>query len=253
MPVIEVNGVVTREVRYGENSRILTVLAEDAGKISVLAGRARTNRSGLLTATQLFSYSNFSLFKGRENSLLKLNEGQVIQAVADIRLSLSKMAYASYFCDIVNHICAEGAEENQMLKLLLNILYKLALSYETDKGEAMKLETVFLLKTLVNTGFAPNCDGCARCGADSGIRLFLPGEGVFLCGDCRKDNRGYEVNDNLYRAMRHIINAQGSAMFAFSLGEKSSRYLAAICEECMRYQLEKDLGTLDYLKKVRDM
>ena len=75
MPVIEVNGVVTREVRYGENSRILTVLAEDAGKISVLAGRARTNRSGLLTATQLFSYSNFSLFKGRENSLLKLNEG----------------------------------------------------------------------------------------------------------------------------------------------------------------------------------
>ena len=43
MPVIEVNGVVTREVRYGENSRILTVLAEDAGE-NLGAGRTGKNQ-----------------------------------------------------------------------------------------------------------------------------------------------------------------------------------------------------------------
>ena len=79
MPNIDVCGLVTREVKYGENSRILTVLAKDIGKVSVLASRARTNRSGLLTATQLFAYSNFTLFKGRENSLMKMNEGEVIE------------------------------------------------------------------------------------------------------------------------------------------------------------------------------
>lgn len=91
MPNIDVCGLVTREVKYGENSRILTVLAKDIGKVSVLASRARTNRSGLLTATQLFAYSNFTLFKGRENSLMKMNEGEVIESFSEIRNSLDNM------------------------------------------------------------------------------------------------------------------------------------------------------------------
>ena len=39
MPIIDVCGLATREVKYGENSRILTVLAKDRGKVSVLASR----------------------------------------------------------------------------------------------------------------------------------------------------------------------------------------------------------------------
>ncbi len=97
-------------------------MAKDIGKVSVLASRARTNRSGLLTATQLFAYSNFTLFKGRENSLMKMNEGEVIESFSEIRNSLDNMAYASYFCDIANHICTDGTEENELLGLLLRVL-----------------------------------------------------------------------------------------------------------------------------------
>ena len=56
MSVIEAEGVVTREVKYGDSSRILTVITKEIGKISVLAGGARSNRSGLLAVTQLFSH-----------------------------------------------------------------------------------------------------------------------------------------------------------------------------------------------------
>lgn len=91
MPNIDVCGLVTREVKYGENSRILTVLAKDIGKVSVLASPVREpTRSGLLTATQLFAYSNFTLFKGRENSLMKMNEGEVIESFSEIRNSLGQ-------------------------------------------------------------------------------------------------------------------------------------------------------------------
>lgn len=250
MPNIDVCGLVTREVKYGENSRILTVLAKDLGKISILAGRARTNRSGLLTATQLFSYSNFVLFKGREGSMLKLNEGAVINSFSNIRMSLDKMAYASYFCDIANHICADGAEENGMLRLLLNVLYRLA---EDDGTEALKLEAIFLFRALMEAGFAPDCDGCASCGSRDKITLLQPQDGVFLCGNCMGTDNGMQVNTTIYRTIDYIVNSSLSRVFSFSLGQNSMKYLAELGEEYMKMQLEKDLKTLDYLKKVRTL
>ena len=180
MPNIDVCGLVTREVKYGENSRILTVLAKDIGKVSVLASRARTNRSGLLTATQLFAYSNFTLFKGRENSLMKMNEGEVIESFSEIRNSLDNMAYASYFCDIANHICTDGTEENELLGLLLRVLKRLSVK-EENTAESLKAECVFLFRALSIAGFAPNCDGCASCGKNENIKFYNQ-NGINLIG-----------------------------------------------------------------------
>ncbi len=250
MANIEIRGIVTREVRYGESSRILTVLSKDLGKVSVLASRARSNRSGVLTATQMFCYSDFEVFKGRENSLLRLNEGEVIEAFPNIRGSLDKMAYASYFCDITNHLCYEGTEQNELLRLLLNTLSRL----EKDDGtDALRLESVFLFRALRESGFAPDCGGCASCGAVENIRLLCPADGVFYCKDCAGERAGYEVNDTLRRAAAYIIESELPAAFSFRLGENSQKYLTQIAEEYMTNQLEKQLKTLEYLRKVREL
>lgn len=252
MPNIEAAGIVLREVKYGENSRILTVLAKDIGKISVLAGRSRSNRSGMLVATQLFSYSNFTLFKGRENSLLKLNEAEVVSAFGDIRLSLDKIAYASYFCDIANHICADGAEENELLRLLLNIMFKLSKTAKAE--EYLKLEAVFLLRAAACAGLAPSCGGCAACGSETNIKTFSLSDGVFRCADC-SDKSGVcmEINDALYKAVCFIESAEDRHMFSFSMGVKALEYLVSVAEEYMRVQLERDFKTLDYLRNVRTL
>ena len=249
MANIEVRGVVTREIKYGENSRILTVLAKDLGKVSVLASRARSNRSGVLSATQLFCYSDFEVFKGRDNSLLRLNEGEVIEPFSKLRASLDKMAYASYFCDIANHLCYEGTEQNEILRLLLNTLSRL----EADDGsDALRLETVFLFRALREAGFAPDCEGCA-CGEQEKIKWLYPSEGVFRCDKCRSGGNAIEVNATLFKVISYIVQSNLASAFSFKLGENTVKYLAFIGEEYMRMQIEKDLKTLDYLKKVREL
>ena len=254
MPNIDVCGLVTREVKYGENSRILTVLAKDIGKVSVLASRARTNRSGLLTATQLFAYSNFTLFKGRENSLMKMNEGEVIESFSEIRNSLDNMAYASYFCDIANHICTDGTEENELLGLLLRVLKRLSVK-EENTAESLKAECVFLFRALSIAGFAPNCDGCASCGKNENIKFFDIQNGVFLCGNCSAKPRQntVEITSAMYNTIDYIVSSEINRVFSFSLGEKSLRYLAGVGEACVRTQLEYDFKTLKYLNNVRDL
>ncbi|MBQ3573434.1 MAG: recombination protein O N-terminal domain-containing protein, partial [Clostridia bacterium] len=61
MAIIDAEGIVTKETKYGDTSRILTVVTKELGKISILAGNVRKGKSGLLGATSLFSHSRFTL------------------------------------------------------------------------------------------------------------------------------------------------------------------------------------------------
>ena len=249
MANIDLRGVVTRETKYGENSRILTVIAKDRGKVSVLASRARSNRSGVLSATQLFCYSDFEVFQGRENSLMRLNEGETIETFSGLRSSLDKMAYASYFCDIANSLCVEGTEQNEILRLLLNAMSRLD---KEDESGALRIESVFLFRALREAGFAPDCDGCA-CGDIEHIKWLIPTDGVFCCDKCLNGRVGIEVNPTLYNVITYIVNSNLASSFSFRLGENSLKYLAFVAEEYMRIQIEKDLKTLDYLRNVREL
>ena len=51
MAIVDAAGVVTKETKYGDTSRILTVVTKNLGRISILAGNARKGKSGLLTAS----------------------------------------------------------------------------------------------------------------------------------------------------------------------------------------------------------
>lgn len=82
---------------------------------------------------------------------MKMNEGEVIESFSEIRNSLDNMAYASYFCDIANHICTDGTEENELLGLLLRVLKRLSVK-EENTAESLKAECVFSFPCAFNSG-----------------------------------------------------------------------------------------------------
>ena len=76
MGIVETEGIVTKEVKYGETSRIITIITKDFGKISAIANNVRTGKSRLLAGLSLFVYSDFVLYegKGKSSSLYRINE-----------------------------------------------------------------------------------------------------------------------------------------------------------------------------------
>ena len=74
--IVETEGIVTREVKYGESSRIITLITKDYGKISAIANNVRTGKLRLLSGLSLFVYSDFVLYegKGKSGSLYRINE-----------------------------------------------------------------------------------------------------------------------------------------------------------------------------------
>lgn len=246
MAIVDAEGIVTKETKYGDTSRILTVITRDHGKISVLAGNVRRGKSGLLTATSLFAYSRFTLFKGT-SSLYKLNEGELIMSFSKIRESLEKMAFASYFCDVTNTVVQENSPDERQAELLLRSLYMLT---KDDVGYE-KIKAAFEFKTLTIAGVMPNLSACGECGKTDRITAISPQNGNVYCDKCGKlYPSAFPLNTAILSAMAYIYIADDKKIFAFDMSEASLRYLSELGEKCVEILLDKKFKTLDYLRKV---
>ena len=65
MNALKTKGIVLARVDYGEADRIITVLTEDYGKLSLMAKGARRLKSKLAGGVELFSVNEISFINGR--------------------------------------------------------------------------------------------------------------------------------------------------------------------------------------------
>lgn len=242
MALIEAEGIITKEVKYGETSRILTILTREHGKVSAIAQGVRTNKSGLLAATQLFCLNKFSLFRTRGQSLFKINEARIIEPFKNLRQSLENMAYAAYFADVGNLVMREEDEDEDFLILLLNALYML------DRGKCgrEKIKAVFEFRCAAAEGFTPDFLTCRVCGSGN-VKFadFLKG-----CAYCEKHGGGYAINKTIASVISYIAGAEKDKIFSFDVGADTLNYLSKMGEEYLKVHLEHEFRTLKYLHSV---
>ena len=65
MALVKTKGIVIREQPFQEKDKILTLFTEEEGKVKAIAKGVRRNRSPLVAATQLFAYSEFVYYPGK--------------------------------------------------------------------------------------------------------------------------------------------------------------------------------------------
>lgn len=247
MAILDVEGIVTKETKYGETSRILTVITKSHGKISVLAGNVRRGKTGLLMATALFSHSRFTLFKSGSSNLYKLNEGELLTSFSALKESLEKMAFASYFCDITNSVVQEGSPDEPQVSLLLRSLYMLA----KDDANYEKIKAVFEFRTLKTAGLLPDLSACGGCGRADGLYYLCPESGGIYCEGCVELHpSAMMINESLLAAISYIAIAEDKKIFSFNMSEAAMEYLSQIGERCIEILFDKRFKTLDYLRRV---
>ena len=227
-------GLVLREVRYKEADKILTVLTQHEGKVTVRARGALRKGSRITAATQLLTYSDMTIFENRGRRTL--NEASTVEEFLGLRADLGAFALGSYFAELLETVSAEEYPDPPVLQLGLNSLY--ALSRALCPPEQIK---------------AVSC--CAQCGAaEPDETWFSPRGGAVYCAHCRgaSSSAVTPLLPETLAAMRHIVNADPKKIFSFTLGDAGRRQLAHVCEDYTATQLERGFASLDYWKKVKD-
>ena len=249
--MIKTSGIVTRDTKYGESGKIVTVLSRDLGKISAIASNVRSNKSRMLAGLQLFSYSEFVLFKSSgKKGLYRLNEATVTESFENIRTDLEKLAYASYFAEVLNHALPDESPDDEMLRLMLNTLFAL----DRSLADPVKIKTVFEWRMAYLAGYAPLLDTCGKCGCGGKLSHLDPSCGRAYCESCAASfPSAIPVNTTMLNIISYILGADSKKLFSFDSGEDTLRYLSRVSEVYLKTQLEEDFVTLDYLKKVTSL
>ena len=238
-------GLVLREVKYKESSKMLTVLTEE-GKLSCEGRGAMRKGSKIAGAAQQLCYGELTLFENRGR--YTLTEATVIEDFSALRQDFSDFALGVYFAELLEAVSDEEYPNPALLSLGLNALF--ALSRKLYPSGHIK--ACFELRLCALAGFAPNVAACAVCGEvnPERPRLNLRG-GVLHCAECPCEGRSVSLCTASLAAMRHVIHADAKKIYSFTLDENASSRFHYATEEFTLCQLDRGFGTLQYWKGLQ--
>ena len=229
MIILNTQGIVLKAVRYEENDIILTLFTRKLGKIAVLAKGAKKNKSSLLSSSQLFSYSNYTLKK--QGSMYRVSQSEIIKSFYDISYDIEAFSYATYITKLVENSTLENQTNNRLFILLAQTLHLLT-QKDTDKKFITR---AFELKFLDYIGFRPIVKKCSSCSSqDLKNPVFNIYEGGVVCSVCSEHlQNNLKIDVTTVKLMEYILSndilqcskAKVSKYITYELGKILKPYL----------------------------
>lgn len=241
-------GIVLREVKYKDADKILTILTDTEGKLTVTARGARRKGCRYSAATQLFALSEMTLFGNRGR--WSMNEAETIEQFLGLRDDIEKLALASYIAETLEAGSDEDSPNPPLLQCGLNSLYALS----RGLCPAKQIKAAFELRLMCILGYEPDVSQCCVCGKEEPEEPMLNLEGGAVhCKKCAVNGGGRFVPlcaDSL-AAARHIVHSPAKRLFSFSLGDQALSRLGDASESFLLHHMGRGFGSLDYYNSFK--
>ncbi len=243
---LSTDGLIIREQQTGEDDRLVTLLTRDYGVLRAFVRGAKRIKSRSHSATQLFAYGKFSIYRGKD--AYSIDEAQPIEIFFGLRNDIEALSLAQYFCELAGELAPVEDEADEYLKLVLNALHMLS----KNKRSHAQLKAIVELRMMSLSGYMPDLVACGDCGefADNGM-FFSPVEGQIFCGSCVHDHTCIKIPNGVLAAMRHICYVENAKLFNFALPDESMSFLTDITENFLMTQTSKKFKTLDFYKTMK--
>ena len=242
---INTMGLVLRETKYKESSKILTVLTAETGKLTVSARGAMRKNSKLAAATQLLVFSEMTLFHNRDR--WTLTEARSFEQFTGLRYDIEKLALGSYIAELAEAVADEDSPNPDLLPLCLNTLYALS----EDIKEIALIKPAFELRLMAITGYTPLVSHCEVCGNEEPetALLNLTG-GTIRCEKCSA-YEGVRLSSSSLQAVKYIISCDPKKLLSFNLKGEALRELSSVAEGYLLTQLDRKFRTLEFFKGIQ--
>lgn len=244
---IKTRGIVIRQVNYGEYDKMLTVLSESLGKISISAKGVRSIKNKNRAACELLCYSEFVLGAPR-GEVYTLSQAECVESFYHLREDCVKLALGIYMADIAGHMAPEDMKGT--LKLLLNTLYVLA----QPESDPPYMKLLFDLKLLHSAGFAPETEECVSCRGTEAPFSFSALSGGVLCGKCAKKAGLSPSDESALRLTDYILKSPLSKkLYMLKAKPETVNNALKMTESFIAVHIRDELKSLEYYKKLVKM
>lgn len=251
MQHIKLKCLVIREVDFSEHDRYITVVTEYGRRLEVLCRNARRKGSRMAASARLFCWSEMTLYESRGR--FSLDDAELLNSFWGITQDIDAYALACYLAELSAAMTDTEEDVPALPRLLLGALHVLS----EHKRPAAVVKSAFELRLMAESGFLPQLDPCAVCGAE------LPPDGVWFsvragtaaCSSCaaRLSADYRKLPTGTVAAMQHILTVDLKRVYAFTLGGESLRVLGEVCEEYTIYYADKLFDSLRFYHSLQQI
>ena len=231
MDQLKTKAIVLRSTAYGDSDKMLTLLGETTGKISVAAKGGKSLKHG--AGCSNFCYSDFLITKKADKYLL--SQVSPIEAFSGLSGDLDALNAAAKMLKFTEYVCPEGEPQPYLLRTLLNTLYAMANLSVSHK----KCEAVFYFKALSLLGLSPELDACSACGDEHSLSCFSVEYGGALCSECASsvDDKIPVTLEALF-IMKYISECDIKKLFSFTASDGALSEVQRIADRFIKHYLD---------------
>lgn len=237
---------ILKRIDFGEADRLVTLYTPLYGKIRAIAKGVRRPLSRLAGQVELFTHSSLLIASGRNLDII--TQGQIINSFTKLRGDLPRATYGYYLAELVDRLVADDIENQRIFRLLLDT-YKRLNEGATDE----LLIRYFEIHLLDYLGYRPAFYECAGCGVGLTpvTNGFLPAAGGALCPTCTGRIAARPLSLTGLKVLRLLQSSAYGSLPRLLLSSEVLTELEALLQQYIRYYLEKDLKSLDFLQIIQ--
>ena len=228
---LKTKAIIIKIRDFSENDLLVTLFTLESGKVTVIAKGAKNAKSKNSAVSNLFLYGEFDLFIGKKWS--RINSMEVINSFYPIREDIEKLAYGSYFLELIETSIVEKKSDKDLFFLLLKTLDYL------KYNKYIFLKVVFQFKLLCNLGYTPMLYSCAKCGGIPEDKIgFSVYHGGILCKKCN-DNSSLNISIKLLKIFQYFEQNEFSTIINIEINDLFIKKMDIILFKYLTYYLEK--------------
>lgn len=252
MPHLSSPAIMLRATEHGDYDKIITFFTLKRGKISLIAKGAKKSIKRFAGILELFSVLNLVWAYGRGQGLPNLQEASVVHPFEGIRTSITKTAYASYWCELVYEWMEQGQKQASVYKLLDYTLGQL----NSGSLSEYTLHIAFQLRFMTMSGFRPGFDHCNICRTplerfERSSVAFDVRRGAVLCEKCASQKPGpLCISKGTIKLLRWVLNAPLEKVNRLRFSPQAIEESLGMLEAFVPYHLGKETKSLKFLRQL---
>jgi len=245
--------ILLRRTDYGDYDRILTCFTLSQGKIAAIAKYARKSQKRFAGVLELFTELRVVCSRRRAGGLAVLKEASLVRPYAAIRSNVARMAYASFWAEMVNLWMEDGQAQATVFRLLQYALCEL----DAGRLSAEKLSLIFQVRFLAAAGLCPDFRHCSRCKKNiadlkSADFSFNIARAELLCAQCRVSSAAqWVLSRKTIMQLLWIAETDLAAAGRIRLSPDAQAQALGLFESFVPYHLGRAPHSLKFLKQMR--
>ncbi|MGH7198338.1 MAG: DNA repair protein RecO [Candidatus Omnitrophota bacterium] len=236
---------------YRDTSLLGSFYTKDHGKIrGIVKGIRGAARFG--STLEPFSLNEILFYRRRRGGdLHQVTQIDLVQLFPELREDLERLAYASYFAELLNELVEVEDANPGIFELMTDSLRFLATGASCKRSAR-----IFEVKLLDLLGFMPEIRACVKCQAkDPQPAYFSVSLGGIQCKKCRdlrgeNDGAGILVSKGALNFLEHVRRSGVQELYNVKVSQEVGGELGRILRRFVDFHLSNKLKTVTFLEKM---